>query len=68
MKNFGKVSYDVPSSISIYADSFVGLTAQPPVASSLILIMISILITLIGGLLPAKKAAKKDPVIALRSE
>lgn len=45
-----------------------GLTAQLPVASSLILIMISILITLIGGLLPAKKAAKKDPVIALRSE
>lgn len=45
-----------------------GLTAQIPVASSLILIMISILITLIGGLLPAKKAAKKDPVIALRSE
>ena len=45
-----------------------GLTAQIPVASSLILIMISILITLIGGLLPAKKAAKKDLVIALRSE
>lgn len=45
-----------------------GLTAQIPVTSSLILIMISILITLIGGLLPAKKAAKKDPVIALRSE
>lgn len=45
-----------------------GLTAQLPVASSLILIMISIMITLIGGLLPAKKAAKKDPVIALRSE
>lgn len=45
-----------------------GLTAQLPVASSLILIMISILITLIGGLLPARKAAKKDPVIALRSE
>lgn len=45
-----------------------GLTAQLPVASSLILILISILITLIGGLLPAKKAAKKDPVIALRSE
>lgn len=45
-----------------------GLAAQLPVASSLILIMISILITLIGGLLPAKKAAKKDLVIALRSE
>ena len=36
-----------------------GLTAQLPVASSLILIMISILITLIGGLLPAKKLQRK---------
>ena len=45
-----------------------GLTAQLPIASSLILIGISIAITIIGGLLPAKKAAKKDPVIALRTE
>lgn len=45
-----------------------GLTAQLPVASALVLIVLSIVITLIGGLLPAKKAAKKDPVIALRSE
>lgn len=44
------------------------LEAQLPWASSLILIAISILITIIGGLLPAKKAAKKDPVIALRTE
>ena len=45
-----------------------GLTAQIPVISALVLIALSIAITLIGGLLPAKKAAKKDPVIALRSE
>lgn len=44
------------------------LHAQLPLASSLILIGISIVITIIGGLLPAKKAAKKDPVIALRTE
>lgn len=44
------------------------LSAQLPIASSLILIIISIIITIIGGLLPAKKAAKKDPVIALRTE
>lgn len=45
-----------------------GLTAQLPVASSLVLIAISIVITILGGLLPAKKAAKKDPVMALRTE
>ena len=45
-----------------------GLTAQLPAQSSLILIAISIVITILGGLLPAKKAAKKDPVIALRTE
>lgn len=46
----------------------VGLEAQLPITSALILIGISIVITMIGGLLPAKKAAKKDPVIALRTE
>lgn len=45
-----------------------GLNAQLPLSSSAILIAISIFITIIGGLLPAKKAAKKDPVIALRTE
>lgn len=44
------------------------LNAQLPIASSVILIGISIIITIIGGLLPAKKAAKKDPVVALRTE
>ena len=44
------------------------LTAQLPLQSSIILIAISIVITMLGGLLPAKKAAKKDPVIALRTE
>ncbi len=44
------------------------LEAQLPLTSSIALVAISILITMIGGLLPAKKAAKKDPVIALRTE
>uniref|UniRef100_UPI0040563E2C ABC transporter permease n=1 Tax=Acetatifactor sp. TaxID=1872090 RepID=UPI0040563E2C len=44
------------------------LDAQLPMESSLILIAISIVITMLGGLLPARKAAKKDPVIALRTE
>ncbi len=44
---------------------FVGL-ASLPVLGSLILIIISVLLTLIAGLVPAKIAAKKDPVVALR--
>lgn len=44
------------------------LTAQLPITSSLILILLSVGITILGGLLPVKKAAKKDPVVALRTE
>lgn len=44
------------------------LTAALPLASGAILVAISIIITVIGGMLPAKSAAKKDPVTALRTE
>lgn len=44
------------------------LSAQLPIRDSALLILLSIVITMIGGLLPAKKAAKKDPVAALRTE
>ncbi len=39
----------------------------PPVAA-IILIIISMLLTIIAGLIPAKSASKKDPVVALRTE
>lgn len=39
-----------------------------PVKGAVILVVISVVLTLIGGLIPSKMAAKKDPVIALRSE
>ncbi len=39
-----------------------------PVTNALILIALSILLTLIGGIIPSRKAAKKDPVTALRTE
>ena len=49
------------------------LTELPDVAKlnpkhAIILLIISILLTVIGGLIPSKIAAKKDPVEALRSE
>ncbi len=37
-------------------------------SNAIILVVLSIILTLIGGLIPAKSASKKDPVIALRTE
>ena len=39
----------------------------PPVAAG-ILVALSIFLTLLGGLIPSRKAARQDPVAALRSE
>lgn len=39
-----------------------------PVQDALMLIVISVLLTVVAGLLPARSASKKDPVEALRSE
>ncbi len=39
----------------------------PPAAAG-ILVLLSIVLTLIGGIIPSRKAAKSDPVAALRSE
>ena len=37
-------------------------------SNALILVILSVILTLIGGLIPARAASKKDPVIALRTE
>ncbi len=39
-----------------------------PYEGAIILVVLSIILTLISGLIPSKQAAKKDPVLALRSE
>ena len=44
------------------------IVAQLPTINALVLIALSVVLTLIGGFIPSKQAAKKDPVIALRSE
>jgi len=45
-----------------------GLRAVLPIGAALILIGISVLLTLIAGVIPSGSAAKKDPVVALRTE
>lgn len=44
------------------------VSAVLPVGNALILILLSVVLTLLGGLIPSGKAARKDPVTALRSE
>ena len=44
------------------------LNATLPIGGAIILVVISVLLTLIAGLIPSRSAAKKDPVVALRSE
>jgi putative ABC transport system permease protein len=44
------------------------LRAYLMINNALLLVVLSIILTLIGGLIPARAASKKDPVEALRSE
>ena len=44
------------------------VNATLPFNAAIILILLSIVLTLIGGLIPSKKAAKSDPVKALRTD
>ena len=44
------------------------ITAVLSIKSCIILIILSTILTLLGGLIPSRKAAKQDPVLALRSE
>ncbi len=51
-----------------YYTSIQSLNATLPPLVGLILIAISLLLTLISGIIPSRSAAKKDPVVALRTE
>ena len=44
------------------------INASLPAVSAIILIALSVILTLIGGLIPSRKAAGSDPVTALRTE
>ena len=44
------------------------VSAVLPVIPAVVLILLSVILTLIGGLIPSRKAAKSDPVTALRTE
>ncbi len=51
-----------------YVTGISNLSAQLPIGAALILVGISVLLTLFAGIIPSRSAAKKDPVVALRTE
>jgi putative ABC transport system permease protein len=59
---------EIPINIICYNTLAVPQIANLSIGSAAILVVISIAITLLSGLLPARKAAKQDPVVALRTE
>lgn len=56
--------------ISIIAEKLTGISgiAVLPATAAVILVAVSVILTMIAGLIPSRMAAKKDPVIALRTE
>ena len=58
----------IPANIIIEKMTDIPNVAKLPIEGAIILVIISVVLTLIGGLIPSRLAAKKDPVVALRSE
>lgn len=58
----------IPINHIVLSITGVALVTRVPFAAGAILVLISIILTMIGGLIPSKLASKKDPVIALRTE
>ena len=58
----------IPINIIIEAITDISGIAALPWAGAIILVVISMTLTLIAGLIPSRVAAKKDPVVALRTE
>ena len=63
-------TYTVSLGINALLGALTGIStlAALPVPSAITMVIISICLTLISGLIPANAAAKKDPVVALRTE
>ena len=64
------VTYALQFGVNAILGALTGIStlAALPITSALIMVAVSVVLTLISGLIPASAAAKKDPVIALRTE
>ncbi len=59
---------NIPINMIIYRIAEVRGLSKLPVTGAVILIIISMILTLIAGIIPSRIAARKDPVTALRTE
>lgn len=59
---------NIPINIIIESLSGIKHVATLPLVGAIVLVLISVLLTVIAGLIPSRYASKKDPVVALRSE
>lgn len=59
---------NIPANIIIKKITNVSNLSKLPIGGAIILIIISVLLTVLAGFVPAKMASKKDPVEALRTE
>ena len=62
------VILNIPINMIINHLAGVSSIAHLPIGGAIILVVISVLLTVVAGLIPAKMASKKDPVEALRTE
>ena len=62
------VALNIPISMIIEDMSGVANVSSLPVAGGIVLVLITLVLTIIAGLIPSRIASKKDPVEALRSE
>ena len=55
-----KIIYNITGGVEV--------VTKLPFMAGLILVVISVILTMVGGLIPSKFASKKDPAVVLRSE
>ncbi len=58
----------IPANVILKAVTDISNLVQVPIIPALVLVGISMILTVISGIIPSKMASKKDPVIALRTE
>ena len=63
-------TYGISAIVNLILQPLIGYPniAALPVSDAIVLVILSVALTLVSGLIPSRSAAKKDPVVALRTE